>query len=25
LIEQEESLGGAVFHYPRNKIAMTGR
>ncbi|HET7526895.1 MAG TPA: NAD(P)-binding domain-containing protein, partial [Burkholderiaceae bacterium] len=23
LIEQEESLGGAVFHYPRNKIAMT--
>ena len=23
LIEQEPSLGGAVFHYPRNKIAMT--
>jgi thioredoxin reductase (NADPH) len=23
LIEQEESLGGAVFHYPRQKIAMT--
>jgi thioredoxin reductase len=23
LLEQEESLGGAVFHYPRNKIAMT--
>ena len=23
LIEQEESLGGAVFHYPRNKVAMT--
>ncbi len=23
LIEQEESLGGAVFHYPRHKIAMT--
>lgn len=23
VIEQEESLGGAVFHYPRNKIAMT--
>jgi thioredoxin reductase/NAD-dependent dihydropyrimidine dehydrogenase PreA subunit len=23
IIEQEESLGGAVFHYPRNKIAMT--
>lgn len=23
LIEQEASLGGAVFHYPRNKIAMT--
>lgn len=23
LIEQEESLGGTVFHYPRNKIAMT--
>ena len=23
LIEQEGSLGGAVFHYPRNKIAMT--
>ena len=23
IIEQEESLGGAVYHYPRNKIAMT--
>jgi thioredoxin reductase (NADPH) len=23
LIEQEESLGGAVYHYPRHKIAMT--
>jgi thioredoxin reductase (NADPH) len=23
LIEQEASIGGAVFHYPRNKIAMT--
>jgi thioredoxin reductase (NADPH) len=23
LIEQEESLGGAVFHYPRHKVAMT--
>ena len=23
LIEQEASLGGAVYHYPRNKIAMT--
>ncbi len=23
LLEQEDSLGGAVFHYPRNKIAMT--
>lgn len=23
LIEQEESLGGAIFQYPRNKIAMT--
>jgi thioredoxin reductase (NADPH) len=23
LIEQEHSLGGAVFHYPRHKIAMT--
>lgn len=23
LIEQEASLGGAVFHYPRSKIAMT--
>jgi thioredoxin reductase/Fe-S-cluster-containing hydrogenase component 2 len=23
LIEQEPSLGGSVFHYPRNKIAMT--
>lgn len=23
IIEQETSLGGAVFHYPRHKIAMT--
>jgi thioredoxin reductase len=23
VIEQEPDLGGAVFHYPRNKIAMT--
>ncbi|GAB4041434.1 MAG: hypothetical protein Fur0014_12640 [Rubrivivax sp.] len=23
LIEQEESLGGTVYHYPRQKIAMT--
>jgi len=23
VIEQENSLGGAVYHYPRNKIAMT--
>jgi thioredoxin reductase (NADPH) len=23
LIEQETNLGGAIFHYPRNKIAMT--
>lgn len=23
LIEQEDSLGGCVYHYPRNKIAMT--
>lgn len=23
LLEQEPSLGGAVFHYPRHKIAMT--
>lgn len=23
LIEQEDSLGGAVFHYPRHKVAMT--
>jgi len=23
LLEQEPSLGGAIFHYPRNKIAMT--
>ena len=23
LIEQEPALGGAVFHYPRNKITMT--
>jgi thioredoxin reductase/ferredoxin len=22
-LEQEESLGGAVFHYPRNKLTMT--
>ena len=22
-VEQEESLGGAVYHYPRNKVAMT--
>ncbi|MGB5081701.1 MAG: NAD(P)-binding domain-containing protein [Burkholderiales bacterium] len=22
-LEQEESLGGAVYHYPRNKIVMT--
>lgn len=22
-LEQESSLGGAIFHYPRNKIAMT--
>ena len=22
-IEQEDSLGGSVYHYPRNKIAMT--
>jgi len=22
-IEQESSLGGAIFHYPRNKVAMT--
>lgn len=22
-VEQETSLGGAIFHYPRNKIAMT--
>lgn len=22
-LEQEPSLGGAIFHYPRNKIAMT--
>ena len=25
LIEQEASLGGAVFHYPRHKVAMTAR
>lgn len=25
LIEQEHSLGGSVYHYPRNKIAMTAR
>jgi thioredoxin reductase (NADPH) len=23
VIEQEDGLGGAVYHYPRNKIAMT--
>lgn len=23
IVEQEETLGGTVFHYPRNKIAMT--
>jgi thioredoxin reductase/NAD-dependent dihydropyrimidine dehydrogenase PreA subunit len=23
VIEQEESLGGAVYHYPRNKVTMT--
>jgi thioredoxin reductase/NAD-dependent dihydropyrimidine dehydrogenase PreA subunit len=23
LVEQEASLGGSVYHYPRNKIAMT--
>ena len=23
LIEQEDSLGGTVYHYPRNKVAMT--
>lgn len=23
IVEQENSLGGAIFHYPRNKIAMT--
>lgn len=23
LVEQEDSLGGAVYHYPRHKIAMT--
>ncbi len=23
VIEQEDSIGGAVYHYPRNKIAMT--
>lgn len=23
LIEQEQTLGGTVYHYPRNKIAMT--
>jgi thioredoxin reductase (NADPH) len=23
IIDQEESLGGAVYHYPRNKITMT--
>jgi thioredoxin reductase/NAD-dependent dihydropyrimidine dehydrogenase PreA subunit len=23
IVEQEDGLGGAVYHYPRNKIAMT--
>lgn len=23
IVEQEDSLGGSVYHYPRNKIAMT--
>ncbi len=23
IVEQEDSLGGCVYHYPRNKIAMT--
>ncbi len=23
LLEQEDSLGGTIFHYPRNKVAMT--
>jgi thioredoxin reductase/NAD-dependent dihydropyrimidine dehydrogenase PreA subunit len=23
IIEQEDSLGGSVYHYPRNKLAMT--
>ena len=23
LLEQEHSLGGSIFHYPRNKVAMT--
>ncbi len=23
LLEQEDSLGGTVYHYPRNKVAMT--
>ena len=23
VIEQEESIGGAIYHYPRNKIVMT--
>jgi thioredoxin reductase (NADPH) len=23
IVEQEDSLGGAIYHYPRNKIAMT--
>lgn len=23
VLEQEDSLGGAVYHYPRNKVAMT--
>jgi thioredoxin reductase (NADPH) len=24
VLEQEDSLGGAIYHYPRNKIAMSG-
>ena len=23
IVEQEDSLGGAIYHYPRNKVAMT--
>jgi len=23
IVEQEDSVGGAIYHYPRNKIAMT--